>query len=47
MSFIGALLLLYCSEYEAFYSFTNLIMDHHFVPFCRGEVQEVMRISLK
>ena len=43
MSFIGALLLRYCDEYEAFYCFTNLVMNHHFVPFCRGDVEEVSK----
>jgi cytohesin/brefeldin A-inhibited guanine nucleotide-exchange protein len=41
MSHLAAILLLFCSEYEAFNCFINLIHSHHFLSFFRGDFREI------
>ena len=45
MSFIAALFLQYCNDYDAFMSFTNFIHNHYFFDLFQGQISDVKALT--
>ena len=45
MSFIAALFLQYCNDYDAFMSFANFIHNHYFFDLFQGQISDVIALT--